>query len=103
MDTAQKTKIRQDLINQLERKGVYGAQYIDLVDDYISLWEIKNSLLADIEERGVVVEWQNGPQRGLKKNESIGELKKVNDAMLKILKALELQPSSQELDDNEEM
>jgi len=90
-----KTQIRQDLIDQLERNGVYGSHYLDLIDDYMSLWEIKNKLIKDIKKRGVVVEWQNGEfQKGHKKNDSISELNKTNAQMLKILSELNLKASS---------
>lgn len=104
MAATKKTKIKKDLLDQLERKGIYGSQYLDLVNDYMSLWDIKNKLIKDIKKRGVVVEWQNGPgQSGLKKNDSVGELKKINDQMLKILKALDLEPGDEVGDDDDEM
>lgn len=101
-----KMEIKKDLIDQLERNGIYGKQYHDLVNDYMSLWEIKNKLIRDIKKRGVMVEWKNGQnQFGSKKNESIGELNKTSAQMLKILsdlglKAAKLEPSG---DDDEEM
>jgi len=84
-----KTLIKQDLLDQLERNGVYGKYYIDLVYDYMSLWEIKNKLIQDIKKRGVSVPGMHG----MKKNESITELNKTNAQMLKILNELGLKPS----------
>lgn len=83
-------EIRQDLKKQLEINGAYGKHYEDLVEDYISLWDIKNRLIADIKERGVSVEWNNGKQAGMKKNDSIPELNKTSAQMLKILSELGL-------------
>lgn len=81
-----KQKIEADLLNQLKQKNVTYAHYIDLVKDYLSLWEIKNQLKEDIDMRGVAVHWCNGGgQEGCKKNDSISELVKVNNQMLKIL------------------
>ena len=86
-----KRKIKQDLIDQLERRGVYGQQYLDLINDYMALWEIKNALIKDIKMRGVAVEYQNGQhQWGIKKNDSIAELNKTNAQMLRILQELGL-------------
>jgi hypothetical protein len=86
-----KTQIKQDLIDQLERQGVYGTHYLDLINDYLALWEIKNLLIKDIRKRGVVTEYQNGAnQWGYKKNDSIAELNKTNGQMLKILNELGL-------------
>lgn len=99
-----KTEIKKDLVEQLERKGVYGRHYLDLINDYMALWEIKNQLIKDIRERGVAIPWQNGPnQRGHKKNDSISELNKTNAQMLKILNELGLKAEPlEEIDDGDE-
>jgi|SRR5690554_3753998 len=99
-----KTEIKKDLVEQLERKGVYGRHYLDLINDYMALWEIKNQLIKDIRERGVSIPWQNGPnQRGHKKNDSIAELNKTNAQMLKILNELGLKAEPlEEIDDGDE-
>lgn len=92
---ARKTEIKTDLIDQLERKGVYGKHYLDLINDYMALWDIKNKLIKDIKDRGVSVEWNNGGgQSGYKKNDSIAELNKTSAQMLKILNELGLKASS---------
>lgn len=94
-NVAKKTEIKKDLNDQLDRKGVYGKHYRDLIDDYMALWTIKNKLIADIRKRGVSVEYNNGGgQIGYKKNESIAELNKTNAQMLKILSELGLKASS---------
>ena len=106
MAQSKKSKIKQDLIDQLERQGVYGSHYLDLINDYISLWDIKNKLIQDIKKRGVSVRYQNGPgQWGYKKNDSIAELNKTNGQMLKILSELGLKAAKMEpgLDPDEEM
>lgn len=88
---ARKTEIKKDLMDQLERNGVMGSHYLDIINDYMSLWDIKNSLIKDIKARGVVTEYNNGGgQHGYKKNESIAELNKTNAQMLKILTELGL-------------
>ncbi|MGH0950526.1 P27 family phage terminase small subunit [Bacillus mycoides] len=99
-----KETIKQDLMNQLQENGTSGAQYIDLVSDYMALWDIKNNLILDIETRGVVVDWSNGRQEGKKKNESIGELNKTNAQMLKLLAELGLKATELEKgeDDDED-
>ena len=89
-----KSEIKQDLLDQLERNGTVGQYYIDLVNDYMELWDTKKKLIADIKERGVTVKWQNGAnQWGQKKNDSIEMLVKVNQQMIKLLAALGLKPS----------
>ncbi|MFV1455174.1 P27 family phage terminase small subunit [Bacillus mycoides] len=96
-----RTLIKNDLMNQLKVNKTSGAQYTDLVADYMALWDIKNNLISDIEERGVVVEWSNGKQKGKKKNESIQELNKTNAQMLKLLEALGLKATEIEVQDDD--
>ena len=67
------------------------AHLYDMVDDYMALWRTKQLLIADIDKRGVNVEWQNSAtQKGFKKNDSVGELHKTNAQMLNVLKYLDI-------------
>lgn len=91
-------KIRDDLLGQMRSNGVIRGHFLDLVEDYMSFWDIKNNLIADIEERGVSVLGANG---FLKKNDSISELNKTNAQMLKILNDLNLKAVSEKGDDDE--
>jgi len=104
--STKKNEIKKDLLAQLERNGIAGKHYLDLVEDYIALWEIKNMLIADIKKRGVSIYWCNGGgQEGYKKNDSIAELNKTNAQMLKILSELGLKAEKQDLggEGNDEM
>lgn len=97
MAKVKKTDIKKDLLEQLEKNGTHGSQYLDLVDDYMAFYDIKNKLIADIKKRGVSVEYKNGQnQFGIKKNESINELNKTNAQMLRLLSLLGLDPSNVE-------
>ncbi len=105
MAVSRKTKIKQDLLDQLERAGVYGNHYLDLINDYMSMWEIKNKLILD-GKKHPYTEWQNSETSfGRKKNDSIDQALKVNMQMIKILDFLDIKPSKQdgEIDENEEM
>ena len=95
-------EIKKDLLDQLKENEIYGKHYEDLINDYMALWDIKNRLIADIKERGVSVEWNNGKQVGRKKNDSIPELNKTSAQMLKILAELGLKPSPKENGDNDD-
>ncbi len=98
-----KRDIRQDLIDQLERNGVYGSHYLDLIEDYMELWSIKRKLITDIKKRGVTTKYQNGPnQWGYKKNDSIAELNKTSAQMLKILADLGLKATDFEAADDDD-
>ena len=52
--------IRKDLLDQLERNSTVGQYYHDLVEDYMDMWIEKCLAMADISERGVIVEYNNG-------------------------------------------
>ena len=87
-------KIREDLNTHLINNGAVGEYMTDLVNDYCSLWEVKEKLLADIEERGVQIKWQNSEKSfGYKKNDSVGELLKTSAQMIKILNQLNITPN----------
>ena len=95
--------IKKDLINQLAKNGNTSRYYLDLVDDYMRLWDTKNALFEDIEERGVVTSYNNGGgQSGFKQNDSISQALKVSDRMTKILDSLGIKPSLVVVDDDED-
>ncbi len=99
----QANKIRKDLMEQLKQKKITGNHYKDLVEDYIKLWHIKNMLIDDVEERGVQVEYKNGQhQWGHRKNDSVTELTRVNNQMLKLLADLGLKASDLEIPEDDE-
>ena len=77
--------MREDLLNQLKNNGVTGLFYNDLVDVYMKMYSIKNKLILDIEERGVAVEWSNGKQISVKRNDSLDGFHKTVAQMLNIL------------------
>ena len=82
-------QIETDLTEQLKHKAIVGKHYEDLVQDYLSLWDLKSELVKDIQEQGIKVSGMHGP----KSNPSINDLHKTNDRMLKILDALGLKAS----------
>lgn len=89
-------QIQQDLLNQLKENGTYGKHFEDLVNDYMELWDIKNKLIEDIKTKGVSIEWSNGKQFSIKRNDSIRDLNQTSTQMLKILSDLGLKPSPKE-------
>lgn len=93
--------IEASLRKQSEENGIIQAHYSDLINDYMSMWDVKNKLIADIDERGVTVEVQNGRSVNRKKNDSVTELNKTNAQMLKLLSELGLDASKVEKEDNE--
>ena len=95
--------IKSDLINQLAKNGTTSRYYLDLVEDYLNLWDTKNALFDDIKVRGVVCEYNNGGgQKGCKQNDSVPGVLKVNAQMTKILDSLGIKPSLVLVDDDDE-
>ena len=95
--------IKKDLERQLKDKNVTHSHYVDLIKDYLSLWDIKNELIHDIDTKGVSVMYKNGAnQYGWKKNDSVRELTTVNNQMLKLLSELGLKVNDLEAKEDEE-
>lgn len=98
-----RNQIEKDLLDQLERNGTVGEHYKDLVGDYMSLWDTKNLLAADIKKRGAVIDYEsNTGTINKRKNDSVGELVKVNMQMIKLLDAMGIKPAQAgDLEDDE--
>ncbi|WP_199925517.1 hypothetical protein [Paenibacillus bouchesdurhonensis] len=79
-------KIETDLTKQMKVNGTTFSYHSDLIQDYLSLWDLKNDLIDDIQSTGITVPGMHGP----KSNPSINDLHKTNDRMIKILDALNL-------------
>ena len=99
-----RSEIKQDLLDQLDRNGTVGKQYTDLAEDYIRLWDAKNALLDDIKKRGAKVEvYAANGTANIKTNDSVPDSLKVSQQMLKIIDALGIKPSQSEGDSGDEM
>ncbi|MGI6634191.1 MAG: P27 family phage terminase small subunit [Christensenellales bacterium] len=93
--------IRRDLLEQLERNGTVGEQFKNLVDDYMKMWVIKERLVADIKERGVLVPAVGpGGREYMKKNDSVDQLPKYNAQMMKLLNEIGIKPDQNPGDDD---
>lgn len=89
--TTEYTKLRENLYRQLERRKALTPIYVDLIEDYMSFYVIKEKLKKDIYDRGVYITYNNGGgQSGETDNASIDKLLKVSNKMRDILKQLEI-------------
>ena len=69
----------------------------------MTFFKIKNALIQDLEDRGLVVEWNNSEtSRGEKLNESLSMFLKVDTQMLKILNFLDLKPTQNLKEDDDD-
>lgn len=81
--------IKNSLLETLEKSKNNTPYFVNLVEDYMSLYETKELAKAEIKNKGVMVEYQNGKnQNGYKKNDMIEVILKVNAQMIKILDKL---------------
>lgn len=91
MPTSRKVAIQKSLLCQLEAKGAAQPHFVDLVDDYMRLWEVKEALAKDIKKRGVsYVDVSSTGVEMQKNNPSVKELHGTNRQMLMLLRELGL-------------
>lgn len=91
IDNAKIAAIREDLKNQLLEQNRFGKQFEDMIEDYIFLVKLKDEIQKDLDSKGIRyrVKTGNGFTQ-LKQNESVVNIVKVNNQMLKILEDLDL-------------
>ncbi len=105
MSKERRQRIEESLLEQLEMKGADMDHFVDLVRDYMSLWDVKNDLLKDIKERGVMYrDFSSVGIEMMKNNPSVRELIGINRQMLSILKDLDINTKTVALfNDDDEM
>ena len=82
-------ELKKEMLDDLEARGLISRPYIDKVEEYMELWVQLKMLNADIRERGVSIEYQNGEnQKGTTDNKSLGIAIRVSGQMLNIFSAL---------------
>ncbi|MCB2311616.1 RNA polymerase subunit sigma-70 [Clostridium tagluense] len=97
-------KIKKDLIKQLKLMKANIPTFLSQINDYMSMWVVKELLIRDIETRGVIASYNNGGgQSGMKKNDSVTDQIKVNAQMLKLLDALNIKSTTLVADEKDEM
>lgn len=104
MGKERRQRIEESLLEQLQTKGADIEHFIDLVRDYMSLWDVKNDLLQDIKKRGVMYkDFSSVGVEMMKNNPSVRELVGINRQMLAILKDLEINTKTVAVFDDDEM
>ena len=97
-------EIRRSLLDQLERGGNDTPHFVDLVEDYMKMYVVKELANKDVQTRGTSIEWYNSEtQHGFKKNDSVDQILKTNQQMIKLLDMLGIQPSNGGDVDDEEL
>lgn len=87
--TSRYKELKDALLQDLQVKNLYRLPYTDLVDQYMSMWCQLQMLYADINDRGVYTEYQNGRnQNGTTDNKSVGAAIRLGARMDDILETL---------------
>jgi phage terminase small subunit len=90
-----RTSIRDSLVMQLQVINANLDHFVDLIDDYMSLWDVKQALLKDIKKRGVTYKDVSAAgHEMMKNNPSVKELVGISRQMLAILKDLGINTKS---------
>ena len=84
-------EIKQSLVEQLERRKAATPYFLDLVDRYMTLWDVSMQLEQDIRARGVTYTDKSSVGIDMwKNNPSVSELVKVTTQMTKLLTQMNL-------------
>ena len=81
-------ELRNAMLADLKNAGLDQPPYVDQVNEYMAAWCLLRELDADIEARGIRVEYRNGSQHGMKGNESIGSKIRLRGRMDEIFRNL---------------
>jgi hypothetical protein len=96
--------IRNSLVDQLQRAGNDRPHFLNMVEDYMSMYVTKELCKIDIEERGITItSTGSAGQKVTKKNDSADLLLKTNQQMIKLLDMLGIKPDAGLGMDDEEM
>lgn len=71
-------EVRSSLLESLKDRGLDCQPWLDLVEQYMNMWDTAWLLNADIQEKGVSVVMPSGV---VKKNDSVGMLVNLNRQM----------------------
>lgn len=86
-----KGKIKESLIRQLQVKNAVVPHFLDLINDYMQLYDTKKMLQKDIKKRGVAYETMSASGYKItKQNQSVKDLVAVEKQMLSLLKEMGL-------------
>lgn len=86
--------IKKDLVSQLKENGTTAKHHMDMVDNYLTMWDMAQALEGDFHNNGVKIMTSTGS----KINPSIPEYTKTNNQMLRLLSEMGLKPIKQELE-----
>src|SRR5690606_36525625 len=81
------------IVAELEKESNLNERTILIVDNLALLEQMKQQLLDDIKERGVVELFKNGSQEMFRDNKSVDKILKIVEQQRKLLAELQLTPA----------
>lgn len=94
-------RVRISLEKQLIAKGADIDLFRDQINDYMSMWDLKEQLKDDIEEHGLRLNYSTANGGKVEKdNPSVKQLPLINKQMLMLLKQMEISTDSVVTDGN---
>lgn len=91
-------RIKKGLLNQLSANGINAYHYTDMINNYLTMWDMARALEADFRIEGVKI-FSN---TGSKINPSVPEYARTNNQMLRLLSEFGLKPVKIEEVDNDD-
>lgn len=89
-ETARK-RVKKSLTEQLESKGADVDIFIDQLNDYMAMWDLKEELKDDILKHGLRMMYKTANGGEVEKdNPSVKQLPAVNKQMLMLLKQMDI-------------
>lgn len=97
-----RNSIRDSMIGELEKQNKTTKYHLDLVEDYMKYYDMKEKLFNDIKKNGPrITVIGTGGSEITKDNKSYNLITKTTDIMLKILKSLNIENSIIEMSDED--
>lgn len=95
--TKSRNRIKKGLLDQLKENGVDGHHYKDMIDKYLTMWDMAKELEVDFRLEGVKI-FSN---TGSKINPSVPEYARTNNQMLRLLSEMGLKPVRHEPEEDD--
>lgn len=96
--TKSRDRIKKGLLNQLSADGISGDHYTDMIEKYLTMWDMAKALEEDFRTEGVKIFTNTGS----KINPSVPEYSRTNNQMLRLLSEMGLKPVRQEAEEDDD-
>lgn len=85
-----RARVKKSLQQQIAAKGADIELFNDQINDYMTMWDLKEKLKDDIEENGLRLKYLTASGKVEKDNPSVKQLPLINKQMLMLLKQMDI-------------